>query len=399
MNDYFDVPIPLLKFLGACIYGDAKTYYSGLSEAEHIELEKQGNIFGMAAWFYRYLYDILPEKKREEYRSVYQSHKVKALLGEQELKRLYREMAVHNLRFVPIKGADLAYRLYPDAALRNFVDWDILFHPDDSKRALAVLAEDGWTIPKNCSNDHETVQKSGAHHFSPHVRRQYCIEPHFALANFDDIDLHEIWNYTVEYPTGDGQIVLSPEMNILMLTRHASSESYYHAQIPKLLTDVAFVMQKENVDFTVLHELADRFHFPYPGDLLAAFPEFFPAEVIEAFRANPEKTEVFRRIFELRGQLGEQDSISLALSRYKERGRVMGGVVKHIQILSPNRIRLTYHLPRHGAWERVVWSYVCWFCTRSMASIRWVIKRNQTLRTYSHMIESVESASSLKRIH
>ena len=194
--------------------------------------------------------------------------------------------------------------------MRTFGDWDIWFHPDDCERALAVLAEDGWKIPELYSDRNDAAFKTAQHHFSPHIRGQNTLEPHETLPNFSGIDPHELWDYTVEYPAGNGQRILSPEMNLLMLTRHAASQSYYHARIPKLLTDAAMVM-REDVDFVRLHELAGRLRLPYPGDLLAAFPEFFPEEEIRKFQADPAKTAEFRAIFEMRGRLGEPDHVEI----------------------------------------------------------------------------------------
>lgn len=394
MDNKYGVPVTLLRFLGACVYGDARAYYAGLKEAGRAELEEQGKCFGMIPWFYRYLHDVLPEGKRAEYQKNYQARQIKAIMEAKELHRFYQELVSRGLRFVPIKGADLAYRAYPDAALRVVGDWDIWFHPEDCERALAVLAEDGWKVMKYYSNDHEAVRKTARHHFSPHKRGAYMLEPHFTLSRFEGIDSYEMWEHTVEYPAGAGQRLLSNEMNLLMLTRHASSMSYYHASIPKLLVDAAMVM-KEKIDFEKLRELAARWRLPYPGDLLAAFPEFFPAEVIEKFGADRMKADEFRRIFELRGQLGEPESIALVLSKFEVRGQMVGGVVKHIRTLGPDRIRLIYHLPRHGAWGRVAWSYLCWFFTRSRDAILWMILGDRKLKNYGRMVEEIESDSSL----
>ena len=389
MSYDYSIPTPLLRFLGACIFGDASEYYLCLNDINRSEIEKQGHFFGMGAWFYRYLYEVLPKERLAEYQKIYQARQVKAMMGGQELNRLYHVLASHGLRFVPIKGADLAYRLYPDAALRAYGDWDIWFHPDDCERALAVLAEDGWTVPEQYSNDHEAVRKTARHHFSPHRRGMYMLEPHFSLANFESIDLHEMWEHTVEYPDGDGQRVLSPEMNLLMLARHASSQSYYHAQIPKLLTDAAMVIQKEKVNFEALRELADNWHIPYPGDLLAAFPEFFGTEAIESFGADPAKSKGFRKLFELRGTLGEPESVSLVLSRYEARGMVTNGLLKHIRAHNASMMRRMYHLPKHGTWGRVVWAYICWFWTRSLGASQWILRKPR-LRNYTMIVEEIE---------
>lgn len=313
------------------------------------------------------------------------------MMGAQELKRLYRVLASHDLRFAPIKGADLACRLYPDAALRVFGDWDIWFHPDDCGRALAVLAEDGWKFTELYSNRHEAALKTARHHFSPHVRGQYTLEPHFTLANFDNIDPYEMWEHTVEYPAGDGQRVLSLEMNLLMLAQHAASQSYYHAQLPKLLADAAMVM-REKVDFSLLRELSARWHLPFSGDLLAAFSEFFPEDELRMFDADPAKVTEFRAVFEIRGRLGEPDRESLLLSRFDVQGNVAEGVLKHILSLRPDKIRLICHLPKRGAWGRVMRAYLRYFWTRGWRAANWMGNR-QELRAYIHLVGSVESES------
>ncbi len=391
MSYDYGIPGELLRFLGACIYGDAPAFYGALNESERTELEAQGKRFGLATWFYRYLHDVLPEEKRAEYQKAYQLRQLKAIKGVLELKRLYGVLASHGLRFVPIKGADLAYRLYPDNALRAFNDWDIWFHPDDCERALEVLKNDGWTIPESYSDDHEAVKKTEAHHFSLHVRGQYALEPHFTLANFEGVNPREMWDETVECPGGDGQRILSPEMNLLMLARHAASQSYYHARLPKLLTDAAMVMQKETVDFAKLRSMAACWHLPYPGDLLAAFPEFFPSDRIAEFGADPRKSAEFRRIFELRGRLGEQKNVALLLGRFRARGQVTGGLLNHIKTLNPGKIRRIYRLPKHGAWGRVAWSYLCYFSTRTWRVLTVCLQRDPDLRDYTALAETIES--------
>ena len=388
----YGIPTSLLRFLGACVYGDSVAYYGGLNEAERAELDVQGKTFGMTAWFYRYLSKLLPEEKKPEYQKIYRIRQIEAMIGARELKRLYGVLASHGLRFVPIKGADLAYRLYPDAALRVFCDWDIWFHPDDCGRALAVLAEDGWEVPEVSSTNLAVDQIKGRHHFLGHVRGRYRIEPHFSLANFEKIAPDEMWSRTLDYPDGDGQRVLSPEMNLLMLTRHAASKLYFHAHLPKLLTDAAMVMKNEEVNFDKLRELANEWNLPYSGDLLAAFPEFFPSDLIAEFRADSKKAEAFRQIFETRGRLGKQETATLLLSRYELRGQIAGGLMMHIRAHTPSKMRLVYHLPPHGVWGRVLWAYVCWFWTRTWRVRSW-IRRDPVLREYAYKVETAESGN------
>ena len=384
------IPTSLLRFLGACLYGDARAFYAGLNETGGAELEAQGKQFGMTAWFYRFLYDVLPEAKRAEYQRLYQARQVRAMLEKQELRRLYRVFESHGLRFVPIKGVDLAYRLYPDAALRVFGDWDIWFHPDDCERALAVLKEDGWKVPeffkKHPNNGKEN---ENYHHFSPHVRGHHIMEPHFSLSKFNNINPLEIWNYTVDYPDGDGQRVLSPEMNLLMLARHASSQSFLHARIPKLLTDAAIVMRKESIDFAELRKISARWNLPYPGELLAAFQEFFPIGVVSKFKSDPVKTSKYRAIFEFRESLGKSLGMAIELNRHEARRELTGGILKHVVSLKPDKIRHIYLLPSHGAWGRVLRAYGHWIWTRSWQGITW-IQRKTKIREYVRLVKEIE---------
>ena len=388
----YGVPDHLLGFLGACVYGDAAAYYRALDESARAALEREGCAFGQQAWLYRFLYDELPEERRAKYRRVYQLRQAQAVQGEHALRIFFDELSAHGLRFAPIKGADLTWRVYPDAALRHGNDWDVWFHPDDCAKALDVLAETGWKAPAHYTDGNDAVFKTARHHYSPHVRGAFTVEPHYTLSNFRDTDPYDMWSFTAEFPGGGGRHVLSPELNVLMLARHAASQSYYHAQLPKLLTDTAMVMRHDDVDFAKLRAMSERWRLPYPGDLLAAFPEFFPADILAKFDANPEKTALFRTIFETRGQIGEPDTTSLSLDRARVQGNAVGFVTNHILWLSPSKIRMIYRLPKHGAWGSVCRCYADYFRTRTARVLSSVFGRDRKMLDYCRLVESAESS-------
>ena len=388
-----DILTPLIPFLSACLYGDAPAFYTGLDHSRKQELETQAKRFGMSSWLYRYLCAVLPNDVRSDCQRVFQVRQARSMGAIRELDRLCDVLRHNGLRFALIKGADLAYRVYPEAGLRRYGDWDIWFHPDDCGRALEVLSRDGWEVPIRYTDNHEAVMKTAAHHFSPHVRRGYKIEPHFTLPNFKGIDPHELWQYTAECPCG-GQHILTPELNLLMLTRHTASKSYFHVSIPKLLTDAAMVMREEKIDFMKLRFMTGRWGVPYSGDLLAAFPDFFPGNVIAAFHADPEKASQFRTIFEKRAMLGEPQSVSLALNRFHAQGNTARGLWKHICNCTPDKMRILYHLPKRGAWGRVAWAYVSYFWTRSWRVACSFARHDKDLRDYCLMVAALESESS-----
>ena len=387
----YGVPVDLLRFLGACVYGDAAAYYHALDQSARDALEREGCAFGQQAWLYRFLYDELPEERRAKYRKVYQFRQAQAAQGAHAIRQCFDELSAHGLRFAPVKGADLTWRVYPDAALRHGNDWDVWFHPDDCEKALDVLAETGWKAPDRYTDRNDAVFKTAQHHYSPHVRGGFTMEPHYTLSNFAGIDPHDMWAFTTELPDSGGRHALTPELNLLMLARHASSQTYYHAQLPKLLTDAAMVMRHDEVDFAKLRAMSDRWHLPYPGDLFAAFPEFFPAEVLAKFEANPERSALFRTIFEARGKLGEPDTTKLAFDRSRAKGNAAGFVTNHILWLSPTKIRSIYRLPKHGAWGSVVRCYADYFRTRTARVISSFLGRDRRMLDYCRLVESVES--------
>ena len=388
----YGVPVGLLRFLGACVYGDAAAYYRALDESGRAALEREGCAFGQQAWLYRFLYDELPEERRAKYRKVYQLRQAQAVQGEHALRIFFDELSAHGLRFAPIKGADLTWRIYPDAALRHGNDWDVWFHPDDCEKALDVLAETGWQAPECYTDGNDAVFKTALHHYSPHVRGAFTVEPHYTLANFGDADPHDMWEFTMESPGGGGRHVLTPEMNVLMLARHAASQSYYHAQLPKLLIDVAMVMRHDDVGFAKLRAMSDRWHLPYPGDLLAAFPEFFPADVLAKFGANPERSALFRSIFEARGKLGEPNTTTLVFSRSRAKGEAAASLADHLLTICPAKIRRVYRLPKHGAWGSVCRCYADYFWTRTTRVLSSLLGRDRTMLDYCRLVESAESS-------
>ncbi len=385
----YKIPCLLLKFLSSCLYGDATAFGRSLSAAEFKQLLREGEIFGMQAWLYRGLAEILPPKRRAQYQNFYQYLHFQAFRGEAELRRLKQILTEHQLRFVLIKGADLAYRLYPDAALRQFIDWDIWFYPADDERALTVLAADGWRFSELYA---DPSAKGSPHHYAPLSRGEYKLESHFTLANFPNVPPETLWEHTVPSIQGNSERVLSPELNLLMLVRHAASRSYFHADLPKLLTDAAVVMRREKVDFARLREMAKRWHLPYPGDLLAAFPEFFPPEATAEWQADLEVAARFRKIFMLRAKLIEPPThAALTVQRAKIRGALFHNLWEYIRNCRPDKIRRVYRLPKRGAAWRLCGAYFDYFFTRTFRVLGAWFSHDRKLRNYSALVEQLEN--------
>ena len=131
------------------------------------------------AMAYRFAPDEHPEM-RDDYRNA-SMRDLPLTLELQRLKKLFRETKV---RFAPIKGADLAYSCYPDPALRFRCDIDLLVHPDDIERAVAVAADDGWCIPHQYRN---------RTHAPSMYKKRAMLELHFNLPDFPPASTTRLW--------------------------------------------------------------------------------------------------------------------------------------------------------------------------------------------------------------
>ena len=380
-----DVDLNLIKFLGRCVYGDPVAYYLDLSVPDRRKLLKEAQKNGYLNWIYRYLQPVLKPEISAVAGRAYQTSQAAALSDECGLRRLYRVLAQAGLRFVPIKGVDLAFRVYPDAALRNFVDWDIWFHPDDCEAALPVLRQDGWLAPYL-----ETRRKTARQHYAAHCRGDKTLEPHCTLSRFGKVDPLKLWEHTVPDAEIPGMRRLTPELNFLMLNRHASANCYRFAKIPQLLVDTAFLMQKTPVDFAGSRRLSEQWQLPYAGDLPAAYPEFFPPEILAELQADPVRSAAYRNLFDFRAKLPDSSLTSWRLADATAQGQLGRQAIGFLKNHRATVIRSRYYLPERGAYGRLAWAYCRYLAGKTVAAFRLLSRSDGKLREYCRKLRKLE---------
>jgi hypothetical protein len=76
--------------------------------------------------------------------TYYLYNRERTWLYAQEIASITKKMAAHDLDVLVRKGGYLAYSIYPEAALREFNDLDLLIHESDRERASALLVEMGY---------------------------------------------------------------------------------------------------------------------------------------------------------------------------------------------------------------------------------------------------------------
>ena len=182
------------------------------------------------------------------------------------LQELFELLEENKIAFVPIKGADLAFRIYPAPALRSFGDWDIWVQKSDLKRFCALLEAQGWRCKLNCYSDHHCGMRS---------KGDLHLEPHFSLPNFPDVSPAELWSFTEAVPGKTYQRQLTDSLNFMMLFQHNSINYFQSSHLIKLLWDAEYLLQRGQIDWQWLEHFSCKWQLPNPALLLEAFPEFF----------------------------------------------------------------------------------------------------------------------------
>ena len=100
-------------------------------------------------------------REMEEKRLVLLANSIKQ---ETAFRQVFQLFETNGLRYAPIKGIDLAYRIYPSPSLRPFGDWDFLFPRQEMEQVYDCLRKDGWR------ELFEHSKEAGHHHFPPLVK-------------------------------------------------------------------------------------------------------------------------------------------------------------------------------------------------------------------------------------
>ena len=137
------------------------------------------------SWQYFFDRDFLSNEEMELAGNYYHHASIQDFRQEVAFKQLCGILEENKISFAPLKGADLAWRVYPGGALRQKGDIDILIYPDDYNRAITVFERDGWETP---------YKSRHTHHHPPMIKNGIALEPHFSLLYFEKFDAKLIWS-------------------------------------------------------------------------------------------------------------------------------------------------------------------------------------------------------------
>ena len=205
---------------------------------------------------------VVPSHVRDTMRAATQKGTIRALKIQAELLRVVRLLDSLGIPCMALKGAYLAFEVYPQPSMRPLRDLDILVPPEQALAADAALRAAGFTVPEGADGD-PAVCLVERKHLPPLISPAsgICIELHARLTRPDygrteGLQLADMWDRRVLRHVGDQAIAcLSPTDLLLHLIYHAA---YDHRldNGPLTLTDLDYLIRHAEIDWPLFWNLA-----------------------------------------------------------------------------------------------------------------------------------------------
>lgn len=142
------------------------------------------------------------------------------------------------------------------------------------------------------------------------TKGKFCLEPHFSLPNFEYASPDDLWQECMKKDGAGCEHILPPELNILMLFQHNSTAQFQRGNCIKLLCDIAFLIKKEKINWSLVDKLSRKYRTAQPVLLWQAFPEFFCyAPTAPEYRFEENAAEALRDLIVTSHYLGDQTSL------------------------------------------------------------------------------------------
>lgn len=209
----------------------------------------------------------IPQEVREGLAADFKRSTRRALEMRRELVLVHRLLAAAGIPYLALKGAYLAFHAYPQPGLRPLRDLDILVPGAEALRAFEVLIAGGLTRPEQYQGD-PRARLQVSNHLPPLscASGQATVELHARLVNPEEghperADLSDdpaFWRRGITAQAGREVLSFPAPTDLLLhLIEHAA---YYHRfnNGPLLLSDLAYLLGSQAIDWGLFWRLADR---------------------------------------------------------------------------------------------------------------------------------------------
>lgn len=143
-------------------------------------------------------HDAIPVDSLHKLRLAYQENVARNLIFADELAELTAALKNSGIESIAYKGPVLAKLAYGDAALRRFVDLDVMVRRADVPRAADVLINRGYAPVQDLTEGQQALLLSSQHNlqFTKHGRR-LLLELHWQVSSHlfaESVTAEDLWN-------------------------------------------------------------------------------------------------------------------------------------------------------------------------------------------------------------
>jgi hypothetical protein len=190
--------------------------------------------------------DLVPRAVLNKLQDHYRNNTRRNFILTGELLAFLRLFDANGIPAIPFKGLTLAAAVYPDLALRDIGDLDLLIRKRDMAKAAELLLGQGYQpmFKLNCAQEAAHLASIGQ---LPFVRNQGAgiVELHttlmprqFAFA----LDFNRVWERRVTVSLGGQEVPsLCPEDLLLVLCAHASKHQW---ECLRWICDIAYLLHR-----------------------------------------------------------------------------------------------------------------------------------------------------------
>lgn len=206
----------------------------------------------------------VPEDVREPLAVSFKKATLRALVLQRELLMIGRTLGDAGIPWVALKGAYLAFTVYPHPALRPLRDLDVLVARERALSAYQALIDSGCRRPRDHYGD-PVACIAATKHLPPLLSAsgQVAVELHVRLTDPDCAqtacaDEAGVWGRLIERPVaGDSIPYLSPTDLLLHLIVHALYDHRFNNG-PLALADVSYLVRGAEIDWPLFWRRADE---------------------------------------------------------------------------------------------------------------------------------------------
>lgn len=343
----------LLKIISDCIFNNnPEASWQNFSTELQLELIAEADKFNLRRILYYYLKDFFPKEIIRESKTDFVAFAARSMQREKAIAELKQIFNDNNIDFRIVKGAFLAYNVYPHPALRYSLDIDILIRNSDLRQAFDATTAHGWF--SGC-----TFTPPDGYHLPRQAKKQVALEIHTTLFGTVNQENDLLWQRGFDHKNVNMELILLHVLN------HARHHNFLN--IETAIIDVGFILKHNNIDWDYFKYLEKTFKCSGMLELfLNSFPEFFtPAELVCKTNTPAEIRDALKSVsFGAIRSINHQFYISVFFCRnWKRLIRIMaeGGCS-----FTPSSMSLRFKVPK----SKILGLYPYFFIKRSFLIIK-----------------------------